>query len=152
MKTVIEMAREAGAVFPADGSYHKFEFEGSLERFAELVRAEALAEQALDKKAENARELGLDYEPVCNKDPQGCWNVRCQLGKKCKNTPAQPMHPEIKKMYEDYFDKCFRESSTAERTWVGLTDEEIDDIYQGVGKNDLMLVREVEAKLREKNT
>ena len=22
-----------------------------------------------------------------------------------------PMHPEIKKMYEDYFDKCFRESS-----------------------------------------
>lgn len=24
---------------------------------------------------------------------------------------AQPMHPEIKKMYEDYFDKCFRESS-----------------------------------------
>ena len=25
MKTIIEMAREAGAVFPADGSYHKFE-------------------------------------------------------------------------------------------------------------------------------
>ena len=47
------------------------------------------ANEALDKKAENARELGLDYEPVCNKDPQGCWNVRCQLGKKCKNTPAQ---------------------------------------------------------------
>ena len=40
MKTVIEMAREAGAVFPADGSYHKFEFEGSLEAFAELVRAD----------------------------------------------------------------------------------------------------------------
>ena len=51
--------------------------------------AEQPAQQALDKKAENARELGLDYEPVCNKDPQGCWNVRCQLGKKCKNTPAQ---------------------------------------------------------------
>jgi len=39
----------------------------------------------------------------------------------------------------------------AQRPWVGLTDEEIDDIYQGVGKNDLMLVREVEAKLKEKN-
>ena len=50
---------------------------------------EALANEALDKKAENARELGLDYEPVCNKDPQGCWNVRCQLGKKCKEPPAQ---------------------------------------------------------------
>lgn len=22
---------------------------------------------------------------VCDKDPQGCWNVRCQLGKVCKN-------------------------------------------------------------------
>jgi hypothetical protein len=39
LKTVIEMAREAGAVFPADGSYHKFEFDGSLERFAALVIA-----------------------------------------------------------------------------------------------------------------
>ena len=37
------------------------------------------------------------------------------------------------------------------RKWVGLTDEEIDDIYQGVGKNDLMLARAVEAELREKN-
>ena len=35
--------------------------------------------------------------------------------------------------------------------WVSLTDEEIDDIYQGVGRNDLMLVREAEAKLRKKN-
>ena len=62
----------------------------------------ALANKALDKKAENARELGLDYEPVCNKDPQGCWNVRCQLGKKCKNTPAQ-------------------------RTWVGLEKSDMPD-------------------------
>ena len=30
-----------------------------------------------------------EQEPVCDKDPQGCWNVRCQLGKKCKNTPPQ---------------------------------------------------------------
>ena len=34
---IIRMAREAGAVFPADGSYHRFESEESLERFAELV-------------------------------------------------------------------------------------------------------------------
>ncbi len=39
-------------------------------------------------------------EPVCDKDPQGCWNVRCQLGKKCKNTPPQ-------------------------RTWVGLIPEQV---------------------------
>ena len=87
-------------------------------------------QQALDKKAENARELGLDYEPVCNKDPQGCWNVRCQLGKKCKNTPAQ-------------------------RTWQGLTDEEIE---QGCKESWVTeqawqsAVWWAEAKLRSKNT
>ena len=36
---VLALAREAGAVFPADGSWHKFEVEGSLERFAALVAA-----------------------------------------------------------------------------------------------------------------
>lgn len=26
-----------------------------------------------------------EQEPVCDKDPQGCWSIRCQLGKVCKN-------------------------------------------------------------------
>ena len=86
MRDVVEMAREAGAVFPADGSYHKFEFEGSLERFAELVRADALAEQ-----------------------------------------PAQ-------------------------RTWVGLTDEERTEIRREHYARTLPLMDAVEAKLKEKNT
>ena len=34
---IIRLARRAGAVFPSDGSWHKFEAEGSLERFAALV-------------------------------------------------------------------------------------------------------------------
>jgi len=34
---IIEMARGAGAVFPADGSYHSFETPGTLEAFAKLV-------------------------------------------------------------------------------------------------------------------
>jgi len=34
---IIRMAREAGATFPADGSWHTFEFPGTIERFAELV-------------------------------------------------------------------------------------------------------------------
>ena len=44
----------------------------------------------------------------------------------------KPMHPEIKKMYEDYFDKCFRASS-AQREWVGLTDEELDKLALDAG-------------------
>ena len=39
-RQVMEMAREAGAVFPADGSYHQFERHEDLEAFAELVRAD----------------------------------------------------------------------------------------------------------------
>jgi len=87
-----------------------------------------LAQQALDKMAENARELGLDYEPVCNKDPQGCWNVRCQLGKKCKNTQAQ-------------------------RTWVGLTDEDWKQLYDefAMGQELDEFAEAIEAKLKEKN-
>ena len=111
---------------PEDEEFNRIEREAKL-------RMEAVS-AALDKKAQNARELGLDYEPVCNKDPQGCWNVRCQLGKKCKNTPAQ-------------------------RTWVGLTDEERDAM---IGATDLSgtyyyddlyaVILLAEGKLREKNT
>jgi len=46
---IIRMAREAGAVFPADGSYHCFEIPGTLERFASLVIAhdrESIAAEA----------------------------------------------------------------------------------------------------------
>ena len=35
--TIIRLAREAGAVFSADGSWHKFETQKTLERFAVLV-------------------------------------------------------------------------------------------------------------------
>ena len=40
--------------------------------------------------------MSVYKEPVCDKDPQGCWNVRCQLGKQCKNLaqPAQPQQDE----------------------------------------------------------
>ena len=35
--TITRLAREAGAVFSADGSWHKFETQKTLERFAVLV-------------------------------------------------------------------------------------------------------------------
>lgn len=40
---IIRMARGAGAVFPADGSYHTFENVEDLERFAQLVAAHTMA-------------------------------------------------------------------------------------------------------------
>ena len=79
------------------------------EREQEAITAikEALANEALEKMAENARELGLDYEP-------------------------------------------------AQRTWVGLTDEEINSVrYKRdwtAPWTDMTFARAIEAKLKEKNT
>tara|TARA_R110002126_G_scaffold27206_1_gene91436 strand:+ start:210 stop:764 length:555 start_codon:yes stop_codon:yes gene_type:complete len=133
-----------------------------------------------------------------------------------QRTEQEPMHPEIKKMYEDYFDKCFSESSVAlpenfmdalrfdtamrdaapaqepvawvcygapgkrdidfeeadinglpigtslyttppQRTWVGLTDEEVMVLNRQsydaqIGLLPLTFYRAIEAKLKERNT
>jgi len=71
---------------------------------------------ALDKKAENARELGLNYEPAPVQDmPKiGCVNHDCD---KCKALAAQP---DIVKRAEEAFE------AAAQRQWVGLTRWEID--------------------------
>ena len=142
MKTVLEMAREAG------WDDHHAEFDTRIERFAELVRADALAEQpaqrcplcnyqhghaigckknpmdiALNKMAENARELGLDYD--------------VKSDHRLMDMPAQ-------------------------RTWVSLTDEERDYIWHTVGNSDAHgdvdgwsgrdVMAAIEAKLKEKNS
>jgi hypothetical protein len=88
------------------------------DRYNEAITAikEALANEALDKMAENARELGLDYEP-------------------------------------------------AQRTWVGLTDEEIEyafktnsvmvdngNAYMVAGLRAVNIAQAIEAKLRSKNS
>ena len=85
--------------------------------------------RALDKKAENARELGLDYEPVwdnlpSNKDVEDAMRI-----KRLNQLTTPP---------------------AAQRQWVGLTDEELAEFSDAkLGSYDLCL--EVEAKLREKN-
>jgi hypothetical protein len=53
MKTVFRLIEE-----------HGLTLHGDIEHFAEIIRADERKQVALDKKAENARELGLDYEPV----------------------------------------------------------------------------------------
>ena len=65
----------------------------------------------------------------------------------------EPMHPDIKKLYEDYFDKCFRESSPPQRTWVGLTDKERREVWDSCERQTpTTYVKAIEAKLKEKNT
>jgi hypothetical protein len=101
------------------------------------------AQQALDKKAENARELGLDYEPA-QQEPVAFldWYDNAHWGN------------------EDFKDGCWRAwdaalehtSPPAPRTWVGLTDEEIYKIDCLLITDIKELARAIEAKLKEKNT
>jgi hypothetical protein len=64
----------------------------------------------------------------------------------------KPMHPELRKMLEDYFDKCFAESAP-QRPWVGLTDDEQQQAYeQWQNEGWDIFYRAIEAKLKEKNT
>jgi len=96
-----------------------------------ITLREALANEALEKMAENARELGLDYEPEQPKVRTGnCLRVGVCASEGHKIAP--------------------------QRKWVGLTDEEI----KRIGKLDLDsnyfglwydFAKAIEAKLKEKN-
>jgi hypothetical protein len=85
----------------------------------------ALANEALDKMAENARELGLDYEPEQPKVRTGnCLRVGVCASEGHKIQP--------------------------QRTWIGLTNEELSQI-EGIhlGRS---FARAIEAKLKDKNS
>jgi hypothetical protein len=64
----------------------------------------------------------------------------------------KPMHPQLKAILEEYFDKCFAESAP-QRTWVGLTDEEVKDIVWNLPYEPSQEhIRAIEARLKELNT
>ena len=103
-------------------------------------------QQALDKKAENARELGLDYEPaqqepvayLCEPDENGLYGLP---------------------LTEKTCTKCFPVYRHPQRTWVGLSDVEWmnivnkDQAWFGQRPDEVAheVAKLVEAKLREKN-
>jgi len=51
---------------------------------------------------------------------------------------------------QEYIDKLI-EALEEQRTWVGLTDEEVENLCLAVG-TEAIEVRLIEAKLKEKNT
>ena len=91
---------------------------------------EALANEALDKMAENARELGLDYEPEQPKVRTGnCLRVGVCASEGHKIAP--------------------------QRTWVTLTEDEILSISADCAAThqhtDIHFAKAIEAKLKDKN-
>ena len=121
---------------------------------------EALANEALEKMAENARELGLDYEPA--QEPLAWVDLLKE---------AQQI-VESKVLWKRFIDgtplsndiacwmAAFAQQHTTppQRTWVGLTDKEIDELWLshhddfGNALSAIDYERAIEAKLKEKNT
>ena len=143
-------------------------------------------QQALDKKAENARELGLDYEPAQQEfvSPGGGYVPAIPAQQRPIKTfhggkawpvqePAQPVPdafeqlmreadkptqvPEGIAKYVDALVKGTHEITSVtirpKRTWVGLTDEEITDMWAESSPyyHEDDFARAIEAKLRSKN-
>ena len=91
---------------------------------------EALANEALDKMAENARELGLDYGP--EQDVGITRYADISVGKIIHNSPS------------------------TQRTWVGLTGEEIRLQWSEFWETEchpwaIDFAKAIEAKLKAKN-
>ena len=103
------------------------------EALAQDVPETNFGNTALDKMAENARELGLDYEPAQQEYERGFIDGMQEQMRRSVDRAVNAM---------------------AQRTWVGLTDEDIeiafDDTQEGGGFDDF--ARAIEAKLKEKNT
>jgi len=125
-------------------------------------------QQALDKKAENARELGLDYEPVwdnlpSNKDVEDAMRMR-RLNQ-LATPPAAPVQ-ELKRYSPDGVGGMEVDSlgayvklqditpPAAQRQWVDLTDEEVKyewEAWKASLPRYAGFAKGIEAKLREKN-
>ena len=115
---------------------------------AQAAIREALVDSALERMAENARELGLDYE-AAQQEP-----VAYSYTSRITGAQGFSHHPMPRFIDSESWDiHPLYTSPPASKPWVGLTDEEVDECYYWKGRQWTTdeLVRHVEAKLREKN-
>ena len=136
---------EYGHIHEASQPEHNH-FSDAMSVFEALRQALAQPEHPLDKKADNARELGLDYEPDVPLTDEGkteqepfAW-VNEHNTVIIRDTSPEDLAYKWKPLY----------AAPPMREWVGLTDDEIKDILN-CGRNGLIDIKKVEAKLREKN-
>jgi hypothetical protein len=142
----LDELREANAELAATNRQVEILSDALAESRREVASLKANA--ALDKKAENARELGLDYEPVEYWNAVEGWvkidevrehfdSVGCGTIYKTAGDGRVPL-------------------TAAQRQWQGLTDEDFENAFQEtyiMGDSDLKdFARAIGAKLKEKNT
>ena len=158
LRKAAEMALDALLTCDVDydydeNPYNTFDAEDVSEAIDALRQALAQPEHPLDKKADNARELGLDYEP----EPFEYWNA----------VEGWVKVDEIRKHFDSV--GCGTIYKTAgegrkplytapPKPWVGLTDDEILSAAEEVPITcirqrdyDLHFAPIIEAKLKEKN-
>ena len=93
-------------------------------------------DEALDRKAENARELGLDYEPD-----------QVPIGYLCENAVG---HKYFRwKKPSSVYKPISLYTTPPQRTWVGLTE---DEAFACQGRDYFETYKAIEARLKEKNT
>jgi len=120
---------------------------------------EALANEALEKMAENARELGLDYEP---EQESVTWrNAAIRVGEDlCSVGPFRYYDMTAEQWLDWALSVVTVHAPPPQRTWIGLTDGEVDKMILLMGfppdwitENAIVknIVRNLEAKLKEKN-
>ena len=183
LKLALEALESCDAAHITDGGRQWYD-EKLVDKAITAIK-EALANEALEKMAENARELGLDYEPAqkpcggckgsgwVTRDPDIGTDQECFV---CGGSGAYPKEPEQEPVVCDcdspswckQYKKCNRKMlgfmpyvAQPQRTWVGLTDGEVDKMILLMGfppdwitENAIVknIVRNLEAKLKEKNT
>jgi hypothetical protein len=143
-----------------DGMYSWADTEQALRQ----AIAQAEKQQALDKKADNARELGLDYDP----EEFVRWSKEKEFFAKITDVSDVPfamacLNEEGKIVEYGPYQITFAHEidhiplytkDQLQRKWQGLTDKEILDLWianhKDTGATDAF-ARAIEAKLKEKN-
>ena len=134
---------------------------------------QAIQEEALNRKAENARELGLTYEvdseaekqEPCYCDANGIGEPGVSCGdcpiRDYKKPPAEKQEPvawmqsdhEHISLWKDDYYTIPLYTHPPKREWVGLTDEEMHACWDSpLTPLGMKHARMIEAKLKEKNT
>jgi len=115
---------------------------------AELTRLKASI--ALDKMAENARELGLSYEPPVQEGRD--WSLLEATQESLREHMAEIKRLKAAQPAPVQHDECVvcgDKVRVIPRPWVGLTDEEMEDLW--AIHSGLPLYRAIEQRLKEKN-
>jgi hypothetical protein len=122
----LDLALEALEMVVVDVKITPTAYEAHRQAIAAIKQA-----RVLDKKAENDRALGLDYEPV------GWWDSKIGFFEEKHFDQLQPLYTT---------------PPAAQRQWVGLTDEEKRQIFEREDYQGwLDYINTIEAKLKERN-